>query len=56
MIPKWVQRRVPKGHVFLTGDNTERSVDSRQFGPVPMGLVRDRVVARVWPPGRIGWL
>ncbi|GAA6011265.1 hypothetical protein JCM8202_003957 [Rhodotorula sphaerocarpa] len=43
---------VPKGHVWIAGDNTSNSTDSRDYGPVPLGLIRGKVVARVWPdPG-----
>ena len=40
---------VPCGHVWLEGDNKGRSRDSRDFGPVPYGLLRGRVICRVWP-------
>ncbi|CAJ0942857.1 unnamed protein product, partial [Mesorhabditis belari] len=49
-------RRVPLGHVWLEGDNTHASTDSRHFGPVPQGLVQIRLVLRIWPLNRIGWL
>ena len=38
---------VPRGHVFLAGDNLANSTDSRNYGTVPMGLIQGRVVARV---------
>ncbi|KIJ28134.1 hypothetical protein M422DRAFT_190175, partial [Sphaerobolus stellatus SS14] len=38
---------VPKNHVWVTGDNMSNSRDSREFGPIPMGLVQGRVWARV---------
>jgi len=44
---------VPPGHVWLEGDNPQTSVDSRDYGPVPGGLLWGRVMARVWPPGMI---
>eukprot|EP00039_Didymoeca_costata_P008582 m.113715 g.113715 ORF g.113715 m.113715 type:complete len:176 (+) comp14145_c1_seq1:122-649(+) len=40
---------VPRGHVWLLGDNPANSNDSRNYGPVPLGLVRSKVVARIWP-------
>lgn len=52
---KW-NARIPKGHVFLEGDNRRVSTDSRTFGPIPEGLVQIRLVLRVWPPSRAGWL
>jgi signal peptidase I len=34
---------VPRGMVYVVGDNTNASVDSRQFGPVPAADVLGRV-------------
>ena len=38
---------IPRGHVWLSGDNAEMSRDSRTYGPVSMALVRGKLVARV---------
>jgi signal peptidase I len=35
---------IPNGHVFLLGDNTRVSIDSRSFGPVPDTDVIGRVL------------
>lgn len=35
---------VPEGSVFLLGDNQLESVDSREYGPVPIDLVYGRVL------------
>lgn len=35
---------VPKGHVWVEGDNPTCSVDSRHFGAVPLALVLGRPV------------
>lgn len=40
---------VPKGHIWLEGDNSENSIDSRNYGPVPLGLVQSRVFLRLFP-------
>jgi inner membrane protease subunit 1 len=40
---------VPKGHVWLVGDNLGNSLDSRHYGPIPLGLVKGKVVARMFP-------
>eukprot|EP00250_Pteridium_aquilinum_P006822 c16660_g2_i1 orf=812-1297(-) len=44
---------VPKGHVWLQGDNLLNSADSRNYGPVPYALLKGKVCLRVWPPK--GW-
>ncbi|PPR01614.1 hypothetical protein CVT24_005765 [Panaeolus cyanescens] len=41
---------IPPGHVWVVGDNAAFSRDSREYGPLPMGLARGRIVARIWPP------
>ncbi|CAJ0755645.1 5880_t:CDS:2, partial [Entrophospora sp. SA101] len=38
---------VPKGHIWIQGDNMNNSIDSRSYGPVPHALIRGRVFARV---------
>ena len=43
---------VPLGHVWLAGDNMGNSTDSRHYGPVPLGMVRGKVLARLWPNPR----
>jgi signal peptidase I len=45
---------VPKGYVFLMGDNRGESDDSRFWGPVPVSWVIGRAVLTYWPPNRIG--
>ncbi|XP_059440711.1 mitochondrial ATP-independent inner membrane protease subunit 1a isoform X1 [Corylus avellana] len=47
---------VPKGHVWIQGDNMYASSDSRHFGPVPYGLIQGKVFFRVWPPNGFGLL
>ena len=41
----WV--KIPKGHVWLAGDNMSNSTDSRSYGPVPLALIQGQVLARV---------
>ncbi|KAJ4726545.1 mitochondrial inner membrane protease subunit 1 [Melia azedarach] len=47
---------VPKGHVWIQGDNIYASNDSRHFGPVPYGLIQGKAFFRVWPPYCFGSL
>lgn len=43
--------KVPHGHCFLLGDNRGQSVDSRNFGPVPMSDIQGRLDYIYWPSG-----
>lgn len=47
---------VPLGHLWLQGDNKDNSTDSRDYGPVPYGLIRGKVFVKVWPPSEFGWV
>jgi inner membrane protease subunit 1 len=47
---------VPPGHVWLQGDNKDNSTDSRDYGPVPYGLVTGKVFYRAWPRSQAGWI
>nr|XP_016440146.1 PREDICTED: mitochondrial inner membrane protease subunit 1 isoform X1 [Nicotiana tabacum] len=51
-----VTLKVPKGHVWIQGDNIYASKDSRQLGPIPYGLILGKVLCRVWPPEGFGSL
>ncbi|TNN55134.1 Mitochondrial inner membrane protease subunit 1 [Liparis tanakae] len=47
---------VPKGQVWLEGDNLRNSNDSRSYGPIPYALIRGRVCLKLWPPHSVGTL
>ncbi|KFZ15822.1 hypothetical protein V501_02531 [Pseudogymnoascus sp. VKM F-4519 (FW-2642)] len=48
--------QVPKGHCWVTGDNLDASLDSRTWGPMPMGLIRGKVIAKVLPWRERQWV
>ncbi|KAJ2895869.1 LexA/Signal peptidase [Zalerion maritima] len=48
--------QVPKGHVWLAGDNQTASRDSRTYGPVPMALIKGKVIAQWYPWSERKWL
>jgi inner membrane protease subunit 1 len=48
--------RVPEGHCWVQGDNLEWSRDSRLFGPLPLGLVKSKVLAVILPFREAKWL
>ena len=45
--------QVPPGHCWLVGDNLTISRDSRDFGPVPLGLIRGKALMLLWPFKRL---
>jgi signal peptidase I len=45
---------VPKGDLFVMGDNRCDSEDSRVFGPVPIDKVIGKAFLIFWPLGRFG--
>jgi signal peptidase I len=48
--------RVPRGSVFVLGDNRAASDDSRFWGPVPVKWVIGKAFLTYWPPPRVGGL
>jgi len=45
---------IPSNHIFVMGDNRERSEDSRAFGAVPYSDLDGRVLFRIWPLNKFG--
>jgi len=41
--------QIPKGHIFIIGDNRPNSYDSRAIGSVSIAAVRGRVIFIYWP-------
>ncbi|KAK8220047.1 hypothetical protein M8818_000463 [Zalaria obscura] len=44
---KGIMMQVPKGHCYVVGDNLKHSRDSRTFGPVPLALIKAKVIGKV---------
>lgn len=47
--------KVPEGHCWVAGDNLDWSRDSRVFGPLPLGLIRGKVMAVILPVRAWKW-
>jgi len=48
--------QVPEGHCWVIGDNLPHSRDSRHFGPMPMALIKGKVIAKVFPWNERKWI
>ncbi|XP_057841426.2 mitochondrial ATP-independent inner membrane protease subunit 1a [Cryptomeria japonica] len=47
---------VPKGHVWVEGDNPSVSKDSRNYGAAPCALIEGKLFFRIWPIEGFGHL
>ncbi len=47
--PHPIPVHIPPGHMWIQGDNMSNSRDSRLYGPIPMGLIRGVVRAKLFP-------
>ncbi|KAK3102950.1 hypothetical protein FSP39_015223 [Pinctada imbricata] len=53
--PKRVKQefnKIPIGHCWVEGDNRKHSLDSNDFGPIPIGLIVGKATHIVWPFNR----
>ena len=48
--------QIPEGHCWVLGDNLAESRDSRFFGPVPLALVKGKVLGRLFPWKERKWI
>lgn len=47
---------VPKGSVFVIGDNRNDSYDSIDYGPIPRSSILGVIAYRYYPLSRSGWI
>ncbi len=47
---------IPKGQLWVMGDNRGDSEDSHVFGPITESSVIGRAIMKIWPPGQTSFL
>lgn len=52
-LPDFPPVKVPKGKLFVMGDNRLNSQDSRSFGPISQSSVVGKAFVLIWPPDRM---
>lgn len=45
----YISFQIPYGYVWLEGDNSSNSTDSRSYGPVSHALLRGRALCKIFP-------
>jgi signal peptidase I len=55
-VPGFEAKMVPKGKLWVMGDNRNQSQDARVFGPIDEDKVIGRAILRIWPIPRVGFL
>lgn len=51
---QWGPKQVPKGNIFVLGDNRNNSQDGHVWNFLPLKYVRGRALLIYWPPHRMG--
>lgn len=55
-VQEGIELTIPKGYIFVMGDNRPRSSDSREFGPIPVTDIIGKVIFRYYPANKAGWI
>lgn len=46
---------IPEGYIFVLGDNRQNSMDSREFGLVPLDSIQGKALTRMAPFDKLVW-
>lgn len=55
-LPEGVEKTIPEGYYFPSGDNRPASRDGREFGPVPVQSIVGKAWLRYWPINKTGFV